>query len=147
MFRVLGLFSLLTFITLSFAPALIAAQDDDGYVPPQLLRVFYTDKKMLKTLDEAGIDLRCAGSGPGYVDIIVESGPITKAGHPAHKLLKGFPRVDVRVENLDKMAEQYRDKDDLGLYHTFDEAITELRSYADNYPELAEIHELGTSHK
>ena len=147
MFRVLGLVSLLTFLSLSLTPVLWSAQTDDGYVPPQLLRVFFTDKKMLKTLDEAGVDLRCAGRGPGYVDIIVESGSVDKSGHPAHKLLKGFPRVDVRVENLDKIAEKYRDKEDLGLYHTFDETINELRGYVNDYPDLAELHELGTSHE
>ncbi len=144
MYKLLGLLLTLTIVCLTSSSLLLAS--DDGYVPPQLLRVFFTDRNKLKALADSGIDLRCAGRGPGYIDVIVEAGPLTKS-HPAHKVLKGFQRVDVRVENLDKVAEKYRDKADLGLYHNFEEVVEELRAYTNDYPNLAQLHELGKSHE
>jgi len=115
---------------------------DDGYVPPQLIRVHYDDKADVRALTDAGACV--AAAGPGWVDVIVEAGPAL-AGTLVAQKLSAFRRVEILHENLDLMAERFRDKADLGLYHTYEEVLAELDGYVAAHPELARLEPLGTT--
>ena len=122
----------------------ILADSDSAieYVPPSLVRYYYTDKSEIKSLSDAGACIVTAGAG--WVDMIVASIPEAN-NMPLRSLLSRARKLKVLEKNLDRQVEIYKDKADLGLYHTFEEVEEILRGYESKYSDVAKLYVIGES--
>ncbi len=60
---------------------------------------------------------------------------------------EGFDEYYILYEDVYYAAEQLYEKGDLGEYHTYNEMLLEMQMLANNYPDLAKLVSLGTTHE
>jgi hypothetical protein len=122
-------------VKLLIAAALLAgAAFAAGADAPAWARVYYTSTAaMERDILGAGFDV-CSGAAGEYVDVVA-----TKAS------LAGLQDMGYRVEILadDAFGVINALPPDLGLYHTYEEMLTELKGYAAAYPNICRLDDIG----
>lgn len=97
-----------------------------------IIRVYYTDRKQVTTLNELGMDVWMVQ------DKFV-------LGQVPEGLLSRIKKTNLKVEMLSpKEGFSVQNQFDPG-YHTYDELTTELREIASKYPNLVKLGEIGKS--
>jgi carboxypeptidase T len=97
-----------------------------------IIKVFYTDKRQITTLNELGMDVWWVQ--PGFV-----------IGQVPQDLLERVKRTNLRVDMLSPQ-EGFSVKNSFdSAYHTYDEMVSELNSIVGKYPTLAKLHDIGDS--
>lgn len=111
----------------------------------QLVRVYYTDKAELRALANSGADI--AGHGDHYVEVVVPAPSKDAAPGDVATLqaLQAFERREVIVPDLDALLEPFKDRADMGAYHTVTEVHDELAQYAKDHADICRVEVYGKS--
>ncbi|MBI3893352.1 MAG: zinc carboxypeptidase [Candidatus Wallbacteria bacterium] len=122
---------------LLLAPALQAATS------PQLLRVYFHDRKDVRALAKSGADI--VRHGDHWLEVVVPGDDEVSTQSTIHiqRILSRFDKQEVLVKNLDSLLDQFQGRPDLGVYHTVKEAHDELAAYAKQYPQICRVESIG----
>ncbi|MBI4870659.1 MAG: zinc carboxypeptidase, partial [Candidatus Riflebacteria bacterium] len=104
-----------------------------------------TSKDEVKALARSGADI--VGHGDHYVEVVApapgEKHSKTEVGVLAAVGL--FQKREVLVEDIDTLLEPFKDRADLGVYHTVKEVQDELTQYAKDYASICHLEVIGKS--
>lgn len=101
---------------------------ETGYT---ILKIFYTDKKQLTSLNELGMDIWT----------VQDSFVIGQANGKVMERLK--KNLSLKIEMLSpKEGFSVRNNFDKG-YHTYEQTVTELRDLSSKYPTLSKLYDIG----
>lgn len=107
----------------------------------QLLEIPIGSKLDRATL--ANLDVEIVAVKQGSVVIVAPvDGP---RGPHVTRALEDVPGIRVLSEDVSKLFEQATEGDDAGAYHTYEEAIAELKGHVAARPDLCRYEPLGTS--
>jgi len=121
----------LALVVLSCCVAAVAAE------PARLIRLHTRDAELIRRINSAGTDI--AGSGYGWLDVVVP------ADDQALKLAIKGVRQEVILDDVNAPFEAYRDRPDLGIYHTMDEVAAEVQAIAAAHPDIVHLEVVGTT--
>ena len=120
-------------LTITVLAVLAAAAVAYAVQPPMWARVYYdSTAAMERDILVPGMDV-CSG-GAGYVDVIASA-----------RELNGLQELGYRIEVLaeDAGAGIALLPPDLGLYHTYQEMVDELKARETKYPALCKLYDVG----
>ena len=107
--------------------------------PPKLVRIHTKDISVLKRVSAMGADI--AGSGYNWMDIVVKDKDMALT-----KAIKGV-RQEVILENVHAPYEAFRNRENLGIYHTVAEVEAEVLQVAAEFPHIVKHEVMGTTYE
>ena len=127
--------SALTFLLLSLITTTVWAAGS----PSRLIRVHTKDRETINEIALTGADI--VASGKNWLDVVEHV-----HDRKLSKLLAGL-RTTVRLTNVHSPFEAYRDKEDLGIYHTMDEIVSEVEAIATEHANIVHMEIIGQTYQ
>ncbi|MCO4783205.1 MAG: zinc carboxypeptidase [Candidatus Cloacimonetes bacterium] len=82
---------------------------------------------------------------PEYIEFVYDEEAKQRLIDLGHENTSFFKKTTITNKNADEQFSELMRKDDLGIYHTYEEIVTELNDYASTYPGLAKVIQVGTT--
>lgn len=82
---------------------------------------------------------------PEYIEFVYDDAAKERLTTLGHGKASFFKKTTISNREANDQFAELMKKDDLGVYHTYEEIVTELNQYAADYPNLAKVISVGTT--